>query len=90
MKLDVDLINNQNKVYVGFHNDKMTIADIYIFDYDKFYEKYTKSGMTDIETLRNDVIDTYMSLCAIPLNKEQILKDLYIGIYSNLFKEIKL
>ena len=73
------------------HSDELEIAWFTIFPYDKFFERYRKNKITDFDILKEDMIDTYCDYVAsVPYTKQEMMDNIYIGVYSDIIKKIEL
>lgn len=90
MKLKFKYKTEKNYVYITMHNDYLHIAEFYKCEYKSFFNKYYKNNMLDINMLEDDLVDTLMNVMAIPCTKDEIKKNLYVIIHTDIIKEIKL
>lgn len=87
MKIDFTYNNNKDFVYVWIGSEVLGVSDHMIFEYEDFYKRYRLPA--DFEKLKEDMVDTLMNVMSLPFSKDKLMKDMKLGIYSDLFKYAK-
>lgn len=87
MKINFEYKNTKDFVYVWIGSEKLQISNFMIFEYKDFHQRYPYRECS--EKLKEDMVDTVMDIMSTPFSKEELMKNLNIGIHSDLFKYAK-